>query len=429
MPEVLEVTRSLQLGVEVTAGTTVAATKRMQTLGYMPDMKLVAEPFVPAGQFLETVMVLSKEWTEGTLTGKPSYGELVYPLSALLGPATITTPGGGIVSRQFKWNIYGNVALVPQTFSSENGDSTEAELAAFWHLVALNMVINRQSIALTGKSMAQKTNIAGAMTTLTAVNAVQTITLTSPVGTWTISFRGQTLAGIASNATGATIQTGLAALPTIGAGNVSVTGGAGGPYVVTFQGTLGNQPVSALTLGQPSTSGSAAVVQTTTGVTITPEPTATPLVPNQVNVYVDTSSGSLGSTQFLRDFDATIDFQDLQDQVWPLNSSLGSFGAIAPKVPKPFIKLTVAQDSQGLGLITAIRNGTRQFIRISSTGPIIEGAIAYSVTMDFAVNVQSVGTPKSVNGIHAREMTCQIAHDAAWGQAAAITVVSNVQAL
>ncbi|MDR3710261.1 MAG: carboxypeptidase regulatory-like domain-containing protein [Capsulimonadaceae bacterium] len=68
---------------------------------------------------------------------------------------------------------------------------------------------------------------------------VKLITLTNVTGgTYTLTFGGQTTGAIAYNATAATVQTALAALSTIGTGNVAVTGNAGGPYTITFPNSL-----------------------------------------------------------------------------------------------------------------------------------------------------------------------------------------------
>lgn len=71
-------------------------------------------------------------------------------------------------------------------------------------------------------------------------NEVQTVTLTgSPAGgNFTLTFGGNTTANIAYNASAATVQTRLEALASIGSGNVSVTGSAGGPWTVQFIGSL-----------------------------------------------------------------------------------------------------------------------------------------------------------------------------------------------
>jgi hypothetical protein len=84
----------------------------------------------------------------------------------------------------------------------------------------------------------------------TPVNEVQTVTLTGATftaGTFTLTYMGQTTTGIAYNAANSAVQAALAALSTIGVGNVAVTGSAGGPYTVTLQGTLAGQENELLT--------------------------------------------------------------------------------------------------------------------------------------------------------------------------------------
>ena len=106
----------------------------------------------------------------------------------------------------------------------------------------------------------------------TAVNEVQTVTVTgTPTGgTFTLTFGGQTTAGIAFNATAAAVDAALEALSSVGAGDVAVTGAAGGPYTVTFTGALAGTDVGAITAdGSGLTGGttpSVTVATTTAGV-------------------------------------------------------------------------------------------------------------------------------------------------------------------
>lgn len=103
------------------------------------------------------------------------------------------------------------------------------------------------------------------------VNEVQTVTISgSPTGGhFTLSFGGDTTANIGHNASAAHVQSVLAALPSIGAGNVAVTGSAAAGYAVTFQGTLGATNVPLMTAdGSTLTGGTAPavnVVETTAG--------------------------------------------------------------------------------------------------------------------------------------------------------------------
>lgn len=104
-------------------------------------------------------------------------------------------------------------------------------------------------------------------------NEVQTVTITgTPTGgTFTLTFRGATTAGIAYNATADAVETALEATMSIGDGDVRVTGGPGPgtPYVVTFVNDLGHQNVPIMTASGASLTGgttpAVGVVQTTAG--------------------------------------------------------------------------------------------------------------------------------------------------------------------
>lgn len=83
-----------------------------------------------------------------------------------------------------------------------------------------------------------------------SVNEVQTLTLSgSPTGgTFKLTFNGDETAAIAKAAVGADVQAALVALASVGAGNVTVSGSASGPWTVTFVNDLGgfNQPMLVL---------------------------------------------------------------------------------------------------------------------------------------------------------------------------------------
>lgn len=99
------------------------------------------------------------------------------------------------------------------------------------------------------------------------VNEVQTVTISATGGTFTLTFGGYTTSAIAYNATASAVQTALQALTSIGSGNVTVSGSAGGPYTVTFVGDLGLTNVAQMTGSGASLTGGAGTVTiaTTTG--------------------------------------------------------------------------------------------------------------------------------------------------------------------
>lgn len=104
----------------------------------------------------------------------------------------------------------------------------------------------------------------------TATNEVQTVTITgSPTGgTFTLTYSGQTTAGIAFNAVASAVQAALEALSNLAPGDVTVGGGPGPgtPYTVTFGGTLAVTDVAQMTASGASLTGGTtpAVAVTTT---------------------------------------------------------------------------------------------------------------------------------------------------------------------
>lgn len=109
--------------------------------------------------------------------------------------------------------------------------------------------------------------IGGDVITTTGTAEVQTVTITgTPTGgTFTLTFDGQTTAGIAYNAAAAAVQTALEALSNLLPGDVTVGGGPGPgtPYTVTFTIAEGNVPQMTAS-GAGLTGGTAPAVAVTT---------------------------------------------------------------------------------------------------------------------------------------------------------------------
>jgi len=134
-------------------------------------------------------------------------------------------------------------------------------------------------------------------------NEVTTLTQTgSPTGgTFTITYGGQTTAGIAYNATAAQVQTALQALSTIGNGNVVCAGGPinSAAVTVTWSNALSGTDITAPTCTSTGLTGgtSPAVTPTTTTAGVVGYVTSTKLV----GFSDEWEEGPLG-TQYGREF-------------------------------------------------------------------------------------------------------------------------------
>ncbi len=96
-------------------------------------------------------------------------------------------------------------------------------------------------------------------------NEHQSLTIDATGGTYVLSYEGEPSAAIAFDASAAELQSALEAIAQIGAGNVSVSGPAGGPYDVEFEGSKADTDVSELSADPTNLTGGAqsATVATT----------------------------------------------------------------------------------------------------------------------------------------------------------------------
>jgi hypothetical protein len=100
----------------------------------------------------------------------------------------------------------------------------------------------------------------------TVSNEVQVLTVGgSGLTSFTVTFGGQTTAAIPAAATAAQVQSALEALSTIGTGNVVVTGSAGGPWTITFQGALAGLDNAQVTTTPTGGTGTVTPSTTTAG--------------------------------------------------------------------------------------------------------------------------------------------------------------------
>lgn len=110
-----------------------------------------------------------------------------------------------------------------------------------------------------------------------AVDAVQTLTVDATAGNLRLRYGNDSTGDFAFNVAAATLQSALQALPGIGSGNVTVSGGPGAsgggtPYVITFASALAGKPVTTLEVlpaigtGLSGGAATATLVNTTPGV-------------------------------------------------------------------------------------------------------------------------------------------------------------------
>lgn len=138
------VSEVVQVGVEATPGTAVAPTKQFAGLSVELDTQLEVDEFGPMGQLTQTIVAPRQEWGSGSLSGFPTYTEIIYPLSNIFGAATITTPTGATLRRLWSWNPSASTPWTPKTWTIRRGVPADtAEEANYGLLSGLTLSFSR----------------------------------------------------------------------------------------------------------------------------------------------------------------------------------------------------------------------------------------------------------------------------------------------
>lgn len=149
MPERSSLNQVVQVGVETTAGTAVAANKRLTALSIEPTISSEIDTFRPTGQKYNSLTALSKEWTEADLSGRATYTEIIYPLSSVINTATMgTNPSTN--TRLWQFNSSSTADDTPKTFTVECGSGVRAHKFAYGVVNEFGISFSRDSVELSG---------------------------------------------------------------------------------------------------------------------------------------------------------------------------------------------------------------------------------------------------------------------------------------
>jgi hypothetical protein len=181
-----------------------------------------------------------------------------------------------------------------------------------------------------------------------------------------------------------------------------------------------------------SVGGDAFGQQIQDNITLTASPTALqdkPILPTHLDVYVDATSGGIGTTKLTRDFNAVFRYTDARSPVWPINSTLASFGSDVQTEPTVQIELTMAADSQGMGFLTNARAGDTRYIRLAAVSTENAGntSAKFDLLIDMAGKISNVAAFDDNEGVKVLSYTFDAVYDAAWGTGQFLTVRNTNQ--
>lgn len=323
MAEKATIFQTIQVGVEATPGTAVAANKKLTSVSMVPQPNPETDNFRAMGNKYPSFATLNKEWSTINIEGKPTYNEIVYLLASLLHYTAPTQQGS---TAAYKWSFGSNTSTadVGKTFTVEQGDASSAWRVSGVQVSALTLNFSRNGITLSGS-------------------------------------------------------------------------GVGKPFE--------------------------------TGVTMTANPTSlapVPMLPTQMKFYVaDTQAGLASATALTRSFSLEWSLTDKFGLAWPV----GQDPITVEGEPNCSSKLTLATDTYGMGFIANMRNATTKWFRVKLEGDTIASTYKHSFQLDFPAQVNAVGNMSDMDSVYVAEFGLLPIHDATWGKAMAIEVVTNLSAL
>jgi hypothetical protein len=166
-------------------------------------------------------------------------------------------------------------------------------------------------------------------------------------------------------------------------------------------------------------SGSAIGQQIQDNIALTGSPTAledVPILPTHLDVFIDPTSGALGTTKMTRDFNAVFRVNSRFNAIWPINSTLASYGSHVEIEPTYQIELTMAADTQGMGFLVNARAGDTRFIRLSAVSTVLAGAATakYQLLIDAAGKISDIKAFDDTDGVKVLTYTFDLVYDATW---------------
>jgi hypothetical protein len=408
MAERSAVTQVIQVGIETTVGTSVAAMKRMAAMDIETKIETTTDMFRPAGFKFSTVTSENKEWTTGSIKGQPTYSEIVWPLSSV-----IVTPAAptefldtAIHTGVWKW-IFEPNSTTPDTLNTwtvEQGSSVRAQKFTNGIVTDFNLNITRDKAEMTGKMVGQLFTDAITLTT-TRADAAASATSGSP----TVNDAAALPSDVGKTVTGTQAPANAiidSVVPGVSFHMATVVNG-----VVTAANALGTGTFTA-TIGAP------------------PQMPLIPITAEQCTVYFDPTSAALGTTKLSRLFDFKFALTGRTGPFWVVDASLPSFAGTTELAPKTNVKVTVEADANGMALLPLLRSGTTYFMRLLAQGATLYSvgvysagaALKYQYQQDMAVQVTAAGAVQDHEGIYAIEFDLEVVHDPTWGKAIHIEV-------
>lgn len=243
----------VQLAVEDAPGSGVAEAggyKQFLTFGIEPSPQVEIDQFRPAGTKYRGFTALGKEWSQGQISGRPSYNELPFLLASVINKPTQPTIAGATNTKAWRFRSDNVQDDTPKTFLVEHGSAFRAERFSHGIITELSFSFSRSGIQASGQFLGRQVSddiTMSASSAVTPMIPVQPTEVTLFVADAYANFAGDT------DVYGADEDHGASSLP---AGNVGGKTGEGRLVrAISAEWSLGNRYSPVFTLDAISGAG------------------------------------------------------------------------------------------------------------------------------------------------------------------------------
>lgn len=156
----------IQLGVEGTSGVQAAANRQLRSMMIEFQPQAEIDTFKPSGYKWDALTALNREWMQASMSGEPTYPEIIYPLSGVLSAGTVTTAGTSAGGTSYQWVFNSNIdsADTFKTYTIERGDSDRADLVTHALFTDFNLNVGRENAEIGGQLIGHRLTTGGTLT-------------------------------------------------------------------------------------------------------------------------------------------------------------------------------------------------------------------------------------------------------------------------
>jgi len=155
MAERSTLSQGVQIGVETTPGTAVAANKKLLATSIELGIQANISTFRPSGGKFATIQAMGKEWAKAKISGQLTYTDLVYLASSNIKYAA---PVQQAATAAYKWTHFPAQSAedTVKTFTVENGSAVRAHKAAYGIVNSLGYMVTRDKTEIKGEMLMQR---------------------------------------------------------------------------------------------------------------------------------------------------------------------------------------------------------------------------------------------------------------------------------